>query len=356
MLARYPPRGSQPLLLPLLAVFGAGLCRAISRVRSARRPALYVHRRPRHHMALLDHAILRRPRRRGGNLLGVSALRRARGGRGDRDGRAARIPSRSTRSNTGARPVRSFCRASSPDTSSFRADCVRRSRVARQRSLRVLAWSALALGLVALVLSVFARGLDGIRGRRRVLGGRADASRRRAGRRRSSSSPASRWCCCSSTRITIRAKITRACRSGRPRCRSSIDFRSPASGRSIFRGSTRSCARPTAIRRAFHAHSLYLTFFAEFGIVGVARVAWTIWRFAVELRRRLAQRAARAGVFGAERDGGTGRRRRARAHRYRERGDFRTMDADDGASRSPRRRAANPGPAPADNAMRSAAA
>lgn len=39
---------------------------------------------------------------------------------------------------------------------------------------------------------------------------------------------------------------------------------------------------------AFHAHSLYLTFFVEFGIVGVAAVAWTLWRFAVELRRRIA--------------------------------------------------------------------
>ena len=29
---------------------------------------------------------------------------------------------------------------------------------------------------------------------------------------------------------------------------------------------------------AFHAHSLYLTFFAEIGIVGLAAVAWTIWR------------------------------------------------------------------------------
>jgi putative inorganic carbon (HCO3(-)) transporter len=38
---------------------------------------------------------------------------------------------------------------------------------------------------------------------------------------------------------------------------------------------------------AFHAHSLYLTFFVEFGIVGLAAVAWTIWRFAAELRRRL---------------------------------------------------------------------
>jgi putative inorganic carbon (HCO3(-)) transporter len=45
---------------------------------------------------------------------------------------------------------------------------------------------------------------------------------------------------------------------------------------------------PDADATAFHAHSLYLTFFAEFGIVGVASVAWLMWRFALELRRRLA--------------------------------------------------------------------
>ena len=43
---------------------------------------------------------------------------------------------------------------------------------------------------------------------------------------------------------------------------------------------------------AFHAHNLYLTFFAEFGIVGLLTVAWTMWSFGTELRRRL--RAARA--------------------------------------------------------------
>jgi O-antigen ligase len=43
---------------------------------------------------------------------------------------------------------------------------------------------------------------------------------------------------------------------------------------------------------AFHAHNLYLTFFAEFGILGLLTVAWTMWRFGAELRRRL--RGARA--------------------------------------------------------------
>jgi len=44
---------------------------------------------------------------------------------------------------------------------------------------------------------------------------------------------------------------------------------------------------PDADPTAFHAHSLYLTFFAEFGLVGVAAVIWTLWRFGAELRRRV---------------------------------------------------------------------
>ncbi|HZV76608.1 MAG TPA: O-antigen ligase family protein [Candidatus Babeliales bacterium] len=58
---------------------------------------------------------------------------------------------------------------------------------------------------------------------------------------------------------------------------------------------------------AFHAHSLYLTFLAEFGIVGASAVLWTMWRFATELRRRVATAPApdallalsvTAGLFG----------------------------------------------------------
>ncbi len=45
---------------------------------------------------------------------------------------------------------------------------------------------------------------------------------------------------------------------------------------------------PDGDATAFHAHSVYLTFLAELGIVGVAPIVWTFWAFAVELRRRLA--------------------------------------------------------------------
>ena len=45
---------------------------------------------------------------------------------------------------------------------------------------------------------------------------------------------------------------------------------------------------PDADATAFHAHNLYLTFFVEFGVAGLVAVGWTLWRFAAELRRRLA--------------------------------------------------------------------
>jgi putative inorganic carbon (hco3(-)) transporter len=45
---------------------------------------------------------------------------------------------------------------------------------------------------------------------------------------------------------------------------------------------------PDGDPNAFHAHNVYLTFFVEFGIVGLVTVAWTMWRFGGELRRRVA--------------------------------------------------------------------
>jgi O-antigen ligase len=38
---------------------------------------------------------------------------------------------------------------------------------------------------------------------------------------------------------------------------------------------------------AFHAHSLYLTFFAELGILGLAAFLWNVWTLAATLRARL---------------------------------------------------------------------
>ena len=82
---------------------------------------------------------------------------------------------------------------------------------------------------------------------------------------------------------------------------------------------------------AYHAHSMYLTIVAEMGLVGISAFAWVCWRFALEIRARVCVgatgcRVARDGV-----DGGTRRRRRARADRYDERRDIRTLAPDDGA-------------------------
>ena len=44
---------------------------------------------------------------------------------------------------------------------------------------------------------------------------------------------------------------------------------------------------PDADATAFHAHSLYLTFFAELGILGLTAFLWNAWSLAATLRRRL---------------------------------------------------------------------
>ncbi|MEO9169906.1 MAG: O-antigen ligase family protein [Candidatus Baltobacteraceae bacterium] len=44
---------------------------------------------------------------------------------------------------------------------------------------------------------------------------------------------------------------------------------------------------PDGDATAFHAHSVYLTFLAELGIVGFSAILWTFWSFARELRSRL---------------------------------------------------------------------
>lgn len=55
---------------------------------------------------------------------------------------------------------------------------------------------------------------------------------------------------------------------------------------------------PDGDETAFHAHSLYLTFLAELGIIGFSAFLWTLWEFAAELTRRLRVASADARMLG----------------------------------------------------------
>jgi O-antigen ligase len=54
---------------------------------------------------------------------------------------------------------------------------------------------------------------------------------------------------------------------------------------------------PDADATAFHAHSLYLTFFAELGILGLGAFLWCVWTFVVQLRARLARAGPEAALL-----------------------------------------------------------
>ncbi|MGP8099617.1 MAG: O-antigen ligase family protein [Candidatus Cybelea sp.] len=166
--------------------------------------------------------------------------------------------------------------------------------VARSRALRAIAWSALAVGLVALALTFSRAGWMGcaaaaaflvaVRTRRPVVSAAVIA----VGvcivvlLFNAHHDPSEDY-----TRLSIwQAAIQ-------------IVDRFPLLGVGPFNFSrlyplVRS---PDGDPTAFHAHSLYLTFFAEFGIVGVCAIAWTIWRFVVELRSRLASASASASLL-----------------------------------------------------------
>jgi O-antigen ligase len=54
---------------------------------------------------------------------------------------------------------------------------------------------------------------------------------------------------------------------------------------------------PLGDATAFHAHSLYLTFFAELGILGLSAFLWNVWTLTFELRRRVARARPEAAFF-----------------------------------------------------------
>jgi O-antigen ligase len=162
--------------------------------------------------------------------------------------------------------------------------------VYRQRWLRAFGWTTLALGLIALSLTYSRAGWMGFAAAVAFL----VAVRTRYGARAAAlvvatgiivvlllfnahHDPSEDY-----TRLSIWQAATQ------------IIDRFPLTGVGPFNFSRLYAAvrAPDADPTAFHAHSLYLTFFAEFGIVGVASVGWLTWRFATELRRRLARASA----------------------------------------------------------------
>ena len=262
---------------------------------------------------------------------GRTWLRDACGRRGDRDG-GTRRPQRSTRSQHG-RATGTFVLARRagrdidrllPIAYAVARDC------ASARALRTLAWAALVVGLIALALTYSRAGWMGFAAAAafsvRGADPRAVASRQRVDRRRGR------------RRAAALQRSSRSERRLHPHldlaggdCRSSTAFRSPASGRLIFRGSTRSCAFPTGIRPRFTPTVSISRFFAELGILGLAAVAWRLVAFAARAARAHCCRPPKRRCLALQRGGGTGRRCRARADRYDEHRDFRTLDADDGS-------------------------
>jgi O-antigen ligase len=156
---------------------------------------------------------------------------------------------------------------------------------ARQRSLRVLAWSVLGLAMAALALTFSRAGWMGaaaafaflIALRSRYLG--AAVTIIAAGMLavallfNAHHDPSEDY-----TRLSIWQAALQ------------IIDRFPLTGVGPFNFSRLYALvrAPDGDPSAFHAHSLYLTFFAELGIVGLGAVGWTLWRFAAELRRRIA--------------------------------------------------------------------
>jgi O-antigen ligase len=287
MFARYPAPGSQPLLLPLLAVFGAGVLAgllgfdplagvvftfigglgiiwhcAIVRFYGDRNVALAIF-----WAFLLSGAITC------GVAIGMVATRFPAAQYAIQHGRATGtfiLPGELAGYLIVLLPI------------AYALGCS-----ASQRALRLVAWTTLALGLVALALTFSRAGWMGFAGAVAFL----LATRVRHGLRTAAlvviggmiavvllfnahHNPSEDY-----TRLSIWQTAV------------GIIDRFPLTGVGPFNFSRLYALlrSPDGDPTAFHAHSLYLTFFVEFGIVGLTAVGWTLWRFGRELRRRVAQ-------------------------------------------------------------------
>ena len=264
-----------------------GSARRSPGLRPARRPALHVHRRPRYRMALRNRALLRRPRR-GDDAPGRIYRSRARLAA---TAAIAMVALRAPAAQYAIQHGRATGTFVLPGELAgyfivFVPIAYAIARVGSSALLRGAAAIAAALGVTALALSYSRAGWMGFAAAVAFI----VATRTRHGARGAAvvvavgaiavlllfnahHDPSEDY-----TRLSIWQAATQ------------IIDRFPLTGVGPFNFSRLYAIvrAPDADASAFHAHSLYLTFFAEFGIIGVACVAWLMWRFAVELRRRLA--------------------------------------------------------------------
>jgi O-antigen ligase len=163
------------------------------------------------------------------------------------------------------------------------------ARIARERALRVAAWIVLAIGVATLAMTYSRAGWMGFAAAAAFL----LAAQLRAIRQRATAVGVVAGCAIVAVLLLFnvhhnpsedytRISIWQAAVQIIDRC--------PLTGVGPF-----DFSRLYAIVRvpdgepsAYHAHSIYLTIFAEMGLIGIAAFAWSCWRFAVEIRARVA--------------------------------------------------------------------
>ncbi|HZY96702.1 MAG TPA: O-antigen ligase family protein [Candidatus Cybelea sp.] len=292
MLLRYPSRGSQPLLLPLLAVVGAGILAGLVGF-DPRAGLLFTFIGG---LGVVWHCSIVRfydDRYAAVTLLGAYLASGAVAGAVAIGMVVRRVPAseyaiqhgRATGTFILPGELAGYLIVLLPIAYAV-------GRVAQPRWLRATAWAALSLGLVALALTYSRAGWMGFAAAVAFL----VAAQTRYGARAAAivvvagalvvlllfnvhHNPSEDY-----TRLSIWQAALQ------------IIDRFPLTGVGPFNFSRLYALvrAPDADPTAFHAHSLYLTFFAEFGVIGVASVVWLLWRFTVELRRRLSDAAAPA--------------------------------------------------------------
>jgi O-antigen ligase len=294
LLARYPLRGSQPLLAPLLAVFGAGLLAGCLGF-DPRSGLLFTFIGG---LGIIWQCSILRfygDRNAAPALLGAFLLS---------GGIAAAVAIAMVALRT---PADLYAIAHGRATGTFILPgelagylivllpiAYGVGSVARSRALRALAWSVLAVGLVALVMTFSRAGWMGCAAAAAFLV--AVRTRRPA----VAAAVVGAGICIVLLLFNVRHDPSEDyTRLSIWQAAIQVIDRFPLLGVGPFNFSRLYALvrAPDGDATAFHAHSLYLTFFAEFGILGVSAVAWTLWRFAGELRRRLSTASPEASLL-----------------------------------------------------------